>query len=136
MAIIVCSSGSSAALLSCSTYFCKAHSLLIMMSLRFMVAAFVFDTGCSGISFETVSSVLALVRDACAKRDLMMVASCSENNLLAKSFICFIAFAVGAKYISTRCGGKYIRYLNVPIEALSVSSKFLSISPRVDITLP
>jgi hypothetical protein len=121
MAIIVCSSGSSAALRSCSTYFCKAVSLLLMMSLRSMVAATVFDTGCSVISFETVSCVLVLVRDACAKRDLIMVASCSENNLLAKSFFCFVAFAVGAKYLSNRYGGKYIRLLNVPMEALSVS---------------
>jgi hypothetical protein len=61
---------------------------------------------------------------ASAKRDLIKVASVSENKVLAKSFVFLIAFAVGDKYFSNRYGGKYIRLLKTPMEALSSSAKF------------
>ena len=131
---MVCSSGSSAAMRSCSTYFSKAVALLFIISLRSLVADIVSLTGCSvmsiGVSLDPASCALVLVRNACAKRALITVASDSENKVLAKSFTFFIALAVGAKYFSSRYGGKYIRLLKKPIEALSSSAKLIRISSK------
>ena len=83
-----------------------------------------------GVSLDPASRALILVRDAYAKRALTNVASGSENKVLANSFTFFIAFAVGAKYFSNKYGGRYIRLLKIPMEALSSLAKFISISSK------
>ena len=124
---MVSSLGSSAALRNCSTYFSMVVSLLLTISLSSVIAASVSFTGCS-VTSAGVSITFAM--DASVKRALTIVASVSENRVLANSFIFLIAFAVGARYFSNRCGGKYIKLLNTPMVALSSSAKFMRISSR------
>ena len=130
MAMMVCSSGRSAAFRSCSTYFSKAMVLPLMISLSVAVAEIVFLTGSSVMLFKLVSCVCVPASDASVKRVLIMVASGSLNKVLTKSFVFLMAFAVGDMYFSNRYCGKYIRLLKVPMEALSSSAKFMRISSK------